>query len=30
MMKKSKKNTGKKPVVLISADILHDPKDVNM
>ena len=23
-------NTGKKPVVLISADILHDPKDVNM
>ena len=24
------KNTGKKPVVLISADILHDPSDVNM
>ena len=24
------KNTGKKPVVLISADILHDPNDVNM
>ena len=24
------KNTGKKPVVLISSDILHDPKDVNM
>jgi quercetin dioxygenase-like cupin family protein len=24
------KNTGKKPVVLISADILHDPKDMNM
>ena len=23
-------NTGKKPVVLISADILHDPNDVNM
>ena len=23
-------NTGKKPVVLISADILHDPKDMNM
>jgi quercetin dioxygenase-like cupin family protein len=23
-------NTGKKPVVLISADILHDPSDVNM
>ena len=23
-------NTGKKPVVLISSDILHDPKDVNM
>ncbi len=24
------KNAGKKPVVLISADILHDPKDMNM
>ena len=24
------KNTGKKPVVLISSDILHDPNDVNM
>jgi quercetin dioxygenase-like cupin family protein len=24
------KNTGKVPVVLISADILHDPKDKNM
>ncbi len=24
------KNTGKKPVVLISADILHDPADQNM
>jgi quercetin dioxygenase-like cupin family protein len=24
------KNTGKKPVVLISADILHDPNDANM
>ena len=24
------KNTGKKPVVLISADILHDPSDMNM
>jgi quercetin dioxygenase-like cupin family protein len=24
------KNTGTKPVVLISADILHDPTDVNM
>jgi quercetin dioxygenase-like cupin family protein len=23
-------NTGRKPVVLISADILHDPNDVNM
>ncbi len=23
-------NTGKKPVVLISADILHDPSDMNM
>jgi quercetin dioxygenase-like cupin family protein len=24
------KNTGKKPVVLISSDILHDPSDMNM
>jgi quercetin dioxygenase-like cupin family protein len=24
------KNTGKKPVVLISSDILHDPHDMNM
>src|SRR6187402_3305993 len=24
------KNTGKKPVVLISADLLHDPMDMNM
>jgi quercetin dioxygenase-like cupin family protein len=24
------KNTGKKPVVLISSDILHDPTDMNM